>query len=93
MVVLRDETGAGGSLAADVGARLEQIGAYRREARPWLAHVTVLRFRRPPQLVPAAPELGTFVPSDAAVYISLLQPGGVRYEVLESVRLQENGAR
>jgi hypothetical protein len=33
------------------------------------------------------PELGTFSPSDAAVYISRLRRSGAQYDVLESVPL------
>ena len=55
--------------------------------RPWLPHLTVARWRVPPQLRPELPSVGTFVPSDAAAYLSRLHPGGARYEVLESVAL------
>ena len=46
MIVLQDVTGAATALAEDLGARLERLGVYRFERRPWLPHVTVLRFRR-----------------------------------------------
>jgi 2'-5' RNA ligase len=87
MVVLDDPTGEGGRLAEHVFDGLQALGVYEREKRPWLPHVTVLRFRAPPKLDPPAPELGTFSPSDAAVYISRLRPSGAQYEVLESVPL------
>ena len=87
MVVLTDEAGAAAALADDLGARLERIGAYRREARAWLPHVTVARFRERPRLDPPVPELGRFSPSDAAVYSSVLRPGGAQYEALETVAL------
>jgi 2'-5' RNA ligase len=87
MVVLDDRGGAADRLAADVHARLEALGVYRREARPWLPHVTVLRFRERPRLRPQLPELGRFAPSDAAAYLSRLHPSGARYEVLESTPL------
>ena len=45
MIVLDDVSGAATALAGDLAARLERLGALRREARPWLPHVTVLRFR------------------------------------------------
>ena len=67
MFVLEDEEGRAGRLAVDLHERLERLEVYRREARPWLPHVTVLRFRSPPRLRPALPELGGFVPSGAAV--------------------------
>ena len=65
----------------------EALGVYRREARPWLSHVTVLRFRRAPRLRPSLPELGAFSPSGAAVYHSVLRPGGAQYDVLHFVAL------
>jgi RNA 2',3'-cyclic 3'-phosphodiesterase len=87
MVVLADEDDRAGRLANDLRGRLERLGVYRREARPWLAHLTVARFRQPPRLRLEPPEMGTFVPSDAAAFLSRLQPGGARYEVLEAVAL------
>ena len=87
MVVLEDHTGEGGRLATSVFDGLEAAGVYEREKRPWLPHVTVLRFRTPPKLEPPVPELGLFSPSDAAVYISRLRPSGAQYDVLESVPL------
>jgi 2'-5' RNA ligase len=72
--------------AADLHDRLERLGVYVREARPWLPHVTVLRFRTPPRLRPPLPDVGPFDPSDAAVYLSRLRPGGAEYQVLESSR-------
>jgi 2'-5' RNA ligase len=87
MLELDDLGGRAGALAEDVHARLERLGVYRREARAWLAHLTVLRFRERPRLRPAPPDLGRFSPSEAAVYHSVLRPGGAQYEVLESVAL------
>jgi 2'-5' RNA ligase len=83
MIVLDDAGGAGATLADDLGERLERIGVYRREDRAWLPHVTVARFREPPRLRPPVPELGEVMPSDAAVYVSRLRPGGALYEPLE----------
>ncbi len=74
-------------LAGDVQERLERLGVYRREGRPWLPHLTVARWRERPRLRLEPPAVGTFVPSDAAAYLSRLHPGGARYEVLESVAL------
>ena len=88
MLVLDDLGGGATAFAADVQTRLERIGAYRREARPWLPHVTVARFRERPGLRLEPPAMGTFVPSDAAAYLSRLRPGGAQYEVLESVVLK-----
>jgi RNA 2',3'-cyclic 3'-phosphodiesterase len=87
MVVLEDAGGGAASVAADLHERLEALGVYRRESRPWLPHVTVLRFRERPRLAPPLPELGSFAPSDAAAYLSRLHPSGARYEVLESTPL------
>ena len=87
MVVLRDVGGAATALAADLHERLERLGVYRREERPWLPHVTVVRFRERPRLEPARPELGAFSPSEAAAYHSVLRPSGAQYEVLETARL------
>jgi RNA 2',3'-cyclic 3'-phosphodiesterase len=87
MLVLSDEDGRATRLADELHERLEELGIYRREKRPWLPHVTVLRFRERPRLRPAVPDLGAFSPSDAAVYHSVLRPDGAQYTVLESVVL------
>jgi 2'-5' RNA ligase len=87
MVVLEDRTGEGTQFAERVFAGLETLGVYEREQRPWLPHITVLRFRSRPRLDPPVPDLGTFGPSDAAVYHSRLRPSGAQYEVLEHVAL------
>jgi 2'-5' RNA ligase len=91
MVVLRDLRGESTALAGRLHERLERLGVYRPEARPWLPHVTVLRFRQRPRLAPPLPETGTFVPSGAAAYLSRLHPSGARYEVLERVSLNAGG--
>jgi 2'-5' RNA ligase len=87
MLVLEDPSGGATALAGDVQARLEALGAYRREERPWRPHLTVARFRERPRLRLDPPTMGTFVPSDAAAYLSRLHPGGAQYAVLESVGL------
>jgi RNA 2',3'-cyclic 3'-phosphodiesterase len=87
MLVLADEEERAGRLALDLHERLERIGVYEREARRWLPHVTVLRFKSPPRLRPPLPDLAPFSPSEAAVYHSHLGRSGARYEVLESVPL------
>jgi 2'-5' RNA ligase len=91
MVILEDAEGAATELARRLHARLEELGVYRPESRPWLPHLTVLRFRERPRLDPPLPETGTFVPSGAAAYLSRLHPTGARYEVLERVSLIEGG--
>ena len=93
MVVLDDLDGAATAVAADVGERLERLGVYRRERRPWLPHVTVLRFRERPRLAPPAPELGELRVVRSALYRSALGPAGARYDVLESLPLGGVGGR
>ena len=76
MLVLRDLTGEATGLAGRLHIRLEELGVYRPESRPWLPHVTVLRFRERPRLDPPLPETGTFVPSDAAAFhLGCTRPG------------------
>jgi RNA 2',3'-cyclic 3'-phosphodiesterase len=87
MLTLTDEGGSAALLADDLQGRLERLGVYRRERRPWLPHVTVVRFREPLRLRPPVPDLGEIVPSDAAAFISQLRPTGARYVVLESFAL------
>ena len=84
MLVLRDESGEAARLAIALQRRLERLGVYRREARPWLPHVTVVRFRDRPRLDPPLPPLGRFAPSGAAAFLSHLRPIGARYETLQS---------
>jgi 2'-5' RNA ligase len=83
MFVLDDPSGEATWLAQGLQLRLEELGVYRREARPWLPHVTVLRFRERPRLAPPLPEIGPFAPSGAAALLSRLHPSGAQYEVLE----------
>jgi 2'-5' RNA ligase len=87
MLVLEDEDDRATRIAEQLHEHLEAIGVYRRERRPWLPHLTVVRFRERPRLRPPVPELGAFGPSDAAVYHSALRPDGAQYMVLESVAL------
>ena len=87
MLVAADEDARAAALAGDLAARLERLAVYRPEKRPWLPHVTVLRFRDRPRLDPPVPDLGPVRLSEAAVYHSVLRPSGAQYEVLESVRL------
>jgi 2'-5' RNA ligase len=84
MLTCADEDGRAAALAADLHERLERLGVYERERREWLPHVTVIRFRERPRLRPPLPELGPFVTSEAAVYMSVLRPSGAQYEVLQS---------
>lgn len=98
MVVLHDPTGEASRLADGLHTRLEELGLYRKEARPWLPHVTVLRFReRPrlsPPLAPLLAEIGRIAPSEVAAFLSHLHPrssaGGARHEILERCSLNSN---
>ncbi len=67
--------------------RFARLGIDTHQRRVWVPHVTVLRFREPPRLLPRLPEIAPFSPSDAAVYRSVLRPSGAQYEVLETVAL------
>ena len=88
MLVLKDLAATATRLADDLAGRLEQAAVYEPEARPWLPHVTVLRFRRPPRLKPPLPDFpGEVMPSDAAVFLSRLRPSGAEYVVVESFAL------
>jgi 2'-5' RNA ligase len=91
MLVLSDESGEAGRLAVSLHERLEELGVYRPEGRPWLPHVTVVRYRERPRRKglwrPPLPELRAFAPSDAAAFLSRLHPSGASYQVLESFPL------
>jgi 2'-5' RNA ligase len=93
MVTFEDEAGSAGRLAADLHGRLAQLGVYEPEKRPWLPHLTVLRFRWPPRLRPELPEIPPFSPSDAALYHSVLRSGGAQYDVIQAVPLGSLAAR
>lgn len=84
MLVCADASGRATSCAARIQSGLESLGVYERERRPWLPHVTVVRFSERPRLHPPLPGGRTFVPSGAAAFLSRLHPSGARYEVLES---------
>ncbi len=86
MLTLDDATGSGAEVAGRVQGELAGLGVYRLENRPWLPHVTVLRFRERPRLTPEPPVLA-WTSSDAAAFLSRLHPSGARYEVLESFSL------
>ena len=91
MLVLDDAGGHATALANDVHGRLQGLGVYEPERRRWLPHLTVARWREPPGVRPAPPPGRTFVPSDAAAYVSRLHAGGARYAVLRSVGLGSVG--
>jgi 2'-5' RNA ligase len=87
MLVLDDDGGRATAFALALQAELERLGAYRPEGRPWLPHVTLLRFRERPRLAPPPPALAPFSPSDAALYHSVLRPSGAQYRVIEAASL------
>ena len=93
MLVLADPSGEATRLAESVQTRLQELGVYRREDRPWLPHVTVVRFRERLGVVPPLPEIGRFAPSGAAAFLSRLHPSGARYEVIESCSLGSSAPR
>jgi 2'-5' RNA ligase len=91
MLTFTDEDGGGTALAEDVQDGLEAIGAYRREARPWLPHVTLARYRERPRAgeeIPDRLRTHVLVPSDAAAYLSRPRPSGAVYDVLASAPLR-----
>ena len=90
MVVLSDEEGRGSAIAEHVQRRLEDEGLYRPERRPWLPHVTVLRFARRAGLRPELPNVRSIAPSDAAAYLSILHPSGATYEIVHGTALGGN---
>jgi 2'-5' RNA ligase len=87
MVVLRDETDTGTTLAGRVQERLEALRVYTRERRPWLPHITVTRWKERPARVRTYVPVMEIVPSEIAVYLSVLRVGGAQYDVLESAAL------
>ena len=87
MILYEDPSGAATALAAAVEERLERLGAYRREGRPWLPHVTVLRFRERAGLAPDLANIRSFRAVRTALYSSTLRPGGAQYEALETAAL------
>jgi RNA 2',3'-cyclic 3'-phosphodiesterase len=87
MLVLDDPSGEATRLAERLQGRLEALGVYERERRPWLPHITVVRFRERPRLDPPLPDLAPFAPSGAAAFLSRLRRTGARYEALESLPL------
>ena len=87
MLVLDDEDGRATRIAEAAHRRLAELGVYEPEQRPWLPHLTVVRFRERPRVRPSIPGVGRMKTSDAAVYMSRLRSTGAQYEVVESVPL------
>jgi len=87
MIVLTDTGGAASALADDLQGRLERLGVYRREGRPWLPHVTVLRRpERGGEHQEMANKCSIHVVR-SALYRSSLAAGGARYDALETAAL------
>lgn len=87
MIVLDDVSGAATAFAADVRARLDRLGVYRREARAWLPHVTVLRFKSPEGVRAGVENIRSIHVVRSALYRSTLGSGGARYDALETAAL------
>ena len=87
MIVLKDVTGTATVLAEDLGARLERLGVYRSERRPWLPHVTVLRFKERAGLAPEVANIRSIHVVRSALYRSQLGPAGATYDALETAAL------
>ena len=87
MIVLEDVGGGAATLASDLQGRLERLGLYRREARPWLPHVTVLRRPERGGEHPDTPNMCSIHVVRSALYRSSLAPGGARYDALETAAL------
>ena len=87
MFVLDDEGGRATEFTDDLQRRLAALGVYEREARPWLPHLTVARFRSRPGFRPSTLRTGVLIPSDAAAYLSRPHPTGARYEVVATAAL------
>jgi RNA 2',3'-cyclic 3'-phosphodiesterase len=96
-VQLRDREGARGAsagvaaLQSALAAELARAGWYEREARPFLAHVTVARAGKgglptPPELTP--PPAIRFTAETVSLYRSHTGPAGARYEPMATVRLE-----
>lgn len=84
-VELEDADGGLARLQAELSAALEAAAAYRPEARPFRAHVTVARLRtgaRAPRAIAAAPEPVTFAAGSVVLYRSRVGRGGAVYEPL-----------
>jgi 2'-5' RNA ligase len=87
MLVCEDEDRRATHIAEDIHGRLERLGVYEPERRPWLPHLTVVRFREQPRLRPPIPDLGPLTLSDSAVMHSVLRRSGAQYEAIESIPL------
>jgi RNA 2',3'-cyclic 3'-phosphodiesterase len=87
MIVCKDADGVASVFAAALAGQLEALGVYRREARPWLPHVTVLRSKRGEGAPSPVANIRSINVVRAALYASALRPTGAHYDVLETVAL------
>ena len=87
MIVLEDAGGVATALADDLQRRLVRLGVYRREARPWLPHVTVVRRPEPGGGRPEVANRCSIHVVRSALYRSSLAAGGARYDALETAAL------
>jgi 2'-5' RNA ligase len=87
MIVLDDADGAATALADDLQERLERLGVYRRERRPFLPHITVTRFRERAGARADPANMCSIHVVRSALYRSILGSGGARYDVLETAAL------
>ena len=87
MLVLEDPSGAAAALAGDVQERLAALGVYRREARGWLPHVTLMRWRTRAGARLEVANTCSIRVVRSALYRSSLGTGGATYDVLETAAL------
>ncbi|MGA2012344.1 MAG: RNA 2',3'-cyclic phosphodiesterase [Solirubrobacteraceae bacterium] len=94
-LAVRDPAGALAALQARLARALAGGGWYAPERRPYTPHVTVARVGRPglPGLAGlAAPGDPGFRATAVTLYRSFTDPGGARYEALETVALAGSAA-
>ena len=87
MVAFDDDGGRAGALQERLSRQLQALGCYRPDRPPWHPHLTVARFRLRPGRRPEPPALGAVSPSEAALYHSVLRPGGAQYQIVEAAAL------
>jgi len=83
-------------IADSLEASLERLG-FRREGRPWKAHVTLARVKGRQDLdrvrrilkAHATEDFGTYVVDAVHLKKSVLMPQGAQYSIVETVRLDE----
>ena len=92
MLVLADLGGEATGLAGRLHARLEALGVYRPESRPWLAarHACSASASGRGSTPRCRRREHSFRPM-RLLYLSRLHPTGARYEVLERVSLTAGG--